>query len=359
MAEVEITDLTALTSVDRAADYLEVSDASDSNNSKRSSVNNLLNVTSNPVGINDVQTLTNKTITTPILTINDDSLTIRSNIDTSKELQLQLSELTTAATTTLTIPNIVSGSDTLVTQSAYQVLTNKILTSPTINTATIVNPTLTTDAVNEHTAANGVTVDGLNIKDSKLNTNNSVVTANITDDAVTAAKIDWAATGANGGIWWEELGRTTLGVAGDTIAVSSFGARRYLMVLVSIIDTGGTVGANMTFNSDTGANYAGQYSDDFGARATLTAQTSIAIDQSAVAATLYSTIYVNNFTTDEKMVNVTTTQADADGAASVPNSREAHFKWTNKVSQVTTVSLANDGTGDFAIGSEVVVLGHN
>lgn len=48
--------------------------------------------------------------------------------------------------------------------------------------------TITTDTINENTAANGVTIDGLNIKDSKLNTNNSVVTANITDDAVTPAK---------------------------------------------------------------------------------------------------------------------------------------------------------------------------
>ncbi|MEO5499474.1 MAG: hypothetical protein ABIR46_03170, partial [Candidatus Saccharimonadales bacterium] len=45
------------------------------------------------------------------------------------------------------------------------------------------------DTVNESTPANGVTVDGLNLKDGKLNTNNSVVTANITDGAVTAAKV--------------------------------------------------------------------------------------------------------------------------------------------------------------------------
>ncbi len=49
--------------------------------------------------------------------------------------------------------------------------------------------TITTNTINENTAANGVTVDGLNIKDGKLNTNDSVVTANITDDAVTSAKV--------------------------------------------------------------------------------------------------------------------------------------------------------------------------
>lgn len=78
---------------------------------------------------------------------------------------------------------------TIVGTSDIQTLTNKTLTSPTINTPTINNPNLNTDSISEFTAANGVTVDGLNIKDGKLNTNNSVVTNNITNLAVTAAKI--------------------------------------------------------------------------------------------------------------------------------------------------------------------------
>ena len=45
------------------------------------------------------------------------------------------------------------------------------------------------DTVAEKTSANGVTVDGLNIKDSKLVTSNSIVEANITDGAVSAAKL--------------------------------------------------------------------------------------------------------------------------------------------------------------------------
>ena len=48
---------------------------------------------------------------------------------------------------------------------------------------------LQVDSVDEVTSANGVTVDGLNIKDSKLTTANSVVTTNITDVNVTEGKI--------------------------------------------------------------------------------------------------------------------------------------------------------------------------
>lgn len=45
-----------------------------------------------------------------------------------------------------------------------------------------------TDTITEDTATAGVTIDGLLIKDSKLATNDSVVTTNITNDAVTPAK---------------------------------------------------------------------------------------------------------------------------------------------------------------------------
>jgi len=51
------------------------------------------------------------------------------------------------------------------------------------------NNTVKTNTISEVTSANGVTVDGLSIKDSKLVTANSVVEANITNGAVTSSKI--------------------------------------------------------------------------------------------------------------------------------------------------------------------------
>lgn len=54
-------------------------------------------------------------------------------------------------------------------------------------TPTLVTPKV--DTINEATTSNGTTIGGVNIKSGALNTNNSVVTANITDNAVTASKL--------------------------------------------------------------------------------------------------------------------------------------------------------------------------
>lgn len=260
MADVTITGLTALTSVDRAADYFEIADASDSNNSKRTTVNSMLDLASHPVGVDDTQTLTNKTITTPTLTVNDDSFTLQDNSDTTKKLQFQLSGITTATTRTLTIPNV---SDTLVTLTASQTLTNKTLTSPTITSATISNPTLTVDTVSEYTSANGVTVDGVLLKDAGVTaTGNLAVTgtSTLTGAVATAGTVSvrtGTATPAGGattsgvkfgttsnfGIFWGS-GAPTLTAAQGSIYLRSDGSSTSTRLYVNT--TGASTWTNFT-----------------------------------------------------------------------------------------------------------------
>jgi hypothetical protein len=210
MADVTIPGLsTQLTSVDRAADLLEVSDTSDSGNSKKASVNNLLDLTTHPVGVDDVQTLTNKTIsTTNTITQLDSNFTLQDNGDPTKQAQFNLTDITAGQTRVFRLPNL---SDILVTESATQGLANKTLQSPTINAPIITNPTITVDTISEFTSANGVTVDGLNIKDSRLNTNNSVPNNALIN------------TGTFGSSWaWADWSPTLTNLSGGTLTFAKF-----------------------------------------------------------------------------------------------------------------------------------------
>lgn len=163
----KVSALDTIPAVDRAADLLYIVDTS-GGTSNKTTPNQVLGIAGSPVGTTDTQTLSAKTLTSP--TING-------------------ATLSGTLSGTYTIGGTPTFPSSVVTLTGTQTLTNKTLTSPTINTATISNPTLTINTVSEFTAANGVTVDGLNIKDSKLNTNDSVVTANITDSSVTSAKV--------------------------------------------------------------------------------------------------------------------------------------------------------------------------
>lgn len=183
------------------------------------------------------------------------------------------------------------------------------------------------------------------------------------NDIIKSQHINWADTGGgdNGGIWWEELGRTTLGSANDTISVASFGARKYLQILFFALDTGGTIRPNLTFNSDSGSNYAITTSENGGADGSATSQSTVSVTGAASASPCSVEVLVNgNSAGDERICHFRGGFAGAAGAANAPgNRREGVFKWSNTANQITTVTFANVGTGDFAAGSEAIVLGHD
>lgn len=193
-----IGDYTAAITIDGSTNYLLIQPGSSSTAYNKINRNVLLGVTGQPADISTIQSFTNKTLdNTNTVTLKDTLFTLQDDADTTKQARFQLSGITTATTRTYTLPN---ASSTIADISTAQTFTNKTITSPVITGGTIDNSTITVDAIGEHTAANGVTIDGLNIKDGALNTNNSVVTSNITDAAVTPAKL---VAGAGSGWTWQ------------------------------------------------------------------------------------------------------------------------------------------------------------
>lgn len=132
--------------IDRAADKLFVLDATGPTNGMNT-INSVLGITGSPIGTTDSQTMTNKTITAPAISSPVVSGTI---------------------TGTYTIGGTPTFPSTVVLTTGTQTLTNKTLPSAVIDQATITRPTLSLDAIAEYTAAAGVTVDGMLIKDGTV-----------------------------------------------------------------------------------------------------------------------------------------------------------------------------------------------
>lgn len=192
--------------------------------------------------------------------------------------------------------------------------------------------------------------------DGTLKTN-SVIAANITNDNVTADKIDWAATGADGGIWWEELGRTTLGGNADSITVSGLPARRHLMLLIDI-RVSGDVRALITFNGDTGNNYASATYEQ-GADTTEINQAAISV-RSNGSGNIKAVVNISSLSSaHEKLVFSNGVGVVTAGPGTAPVLKIVAGKWANTANEISSVTITNNSTGDYQSVSSVIVLGHN
>lgn len=156
---------------------------------------------------------------------------------------------------------------------------------------------------------------------------------------------------------WEELGRTTLGVAGDTISITPIAARKYLQVRFHTVSTGGTQSPAIRFNNDSGANYAFAYTLNFGTIATTVSNTNLGVTSSVLQGTQFGQFEITNFTSQRKLIQGQTLDDNNAGPASTCNSIQLTGKWDNTAAQITRIDITNGGAGDFAIGSQMVILG--
>lgn len=187
----------------------------------------------------------------------------------------------------------------------------------------------------------------------------STVASPIGAGLINGKRLDFSFTG-EGGIWWEELGRTTLGSSNDNITVSNLPDRKYLLVIAFLLPTGGTINSSFRFNSDTGSNYTARGSANGGADGTASSVAFIGIAATASANPKYTTANIINVAAQEKLVYASTIERGTAGAANIPDRSEAVGKWANTSNAISSVTVFNQsGTGDYAAGSEVIVLGHN
>lgn len=158
---------------------------------------------------------------------------------------------------------------------------------------------------------------------------------------------------------WQEIGRTTLTGVADTVTVSGLPARKYLRIRFAGIASGGTLDTSFRFNNDSGSNYAYRLSVNGAAGTSEVSQPQVTLESGATDSGQLNTAWmdVTNISNKEKSFRMHAMSQDAVGAATPITVIEYFGKWANTSAAINRIDWINGGTGDFAIGSEVVVEG--
>jgi hypothetical protein len=172
-----INALNTANSIDAAQDYLPIYQHS-STSTLGINRNTFLNLSSQPTGNTDTQTLTNKTLTSP--TING-------------------ATLSGTLSGTYTIGGTPTFPSSVTQNTATQTLTNKTLTSPTINSPTISNATISADTVSGYSSSTSGTIYGMSVSSGVLASAaiaGQVNTAALQNASVTPSKLSTGAAAA-------------------------------------------------------------------------------------------------------------------------------------------------------------------
>ena len=163
-------------------------------------------------------------------------------------------------------------------------------------------------------------------------------------------------SGSVGG--WVELGRTTLGSAGDTISVSSLPNKRYYQVLFHASPTS-TANQQIKFNNSS-SGYARRGSEDGGGDFTSINQTHLNFSSGSNTYDRFHNYYISNLSSKEKLLIGQVVDNSGNGAGNAPSRLEGVGKWANTSSAFNRIDFTNTNAGSaFPSGTECVVLGYD
>ena len=156
---------------------------------------------------------------------------------------------------------------------------------------------------------------------------------------------------------WVQLCENTLGSANASISCSAFAGRRDLRIVADIeVSAGGNTDFTLQFNSDTAANY--QWKHNYENAASLHGESATAVHFGGVAVTggyIFVDAEVLNASSHVKLINGHFANA-WNGVASPMMKDEWSGTWWNTATQITTITLGDNGDTMIA-GTRITVYG--
>lgn len=210
MSDITINSLPTANTIDETLDYLPIYTASSAATQKITR-DTYLGIASQPLGLTDTQSPTNKTLgNTNTITLKDTLFTLQDNSDTTKQAQFQLSGITTGTTRTYTLPDADA---TLVGLATTQTLTNKILTSPTINSPTITNATISSDSYAGYSDADSGSIYGVTVTNAVIQGTPMADSSILPKNLLTGTGSTWV---------WQSWAPTTANLSGGTLNYAKY-----------------------------------------------------------------------------------------------------------------------------------------
>ena len=155
--------------------------------------------------------------------------------------------------------------------------------------------------------------------------------------------------------FWEELASVEASGSSTNLSTGTFTAKKYLWVQVYLGAVAGNVG--VTFNNDTGANYARRFSQKGGADSTDGSQSNFT-SMMGIGNTWasFSNNFIINNASNEKLVISHMNYAVGTGAINDPERMEFVGKWANTSNQITEIDF-DSTSGNFPTSSIIKVWG--
>lgn len=154
---------------------------------------------------------------------------------------------------------------------------------------------------------------------------------------------------------WGKAGSITLSSDGDTVDVTGLSNNNTIMILFHRITSGNSRG-ELTFNGDTGNNYADRYSVN-GSEGSDTSRPNWNYQHYNMPNDSFWVGYFVNIASEEKLGIGQLIGEGSAGAGNAPNRAEPVYKWANTSDVVSQITFSNSGSGDYLSGTNATVLG--